>query len=161
MLVTYQFHEDKRRIDLQIMGSNRVFVMRSSNTHQYQQWVENLKFSIDSSIGAKLKISLESYRYTDEEKQTFKFHRFLRMLEDVFLDQAETGDLLLCSNKKKFSIQQMKKPSHVDRVFVIFKLNEANNQAILSERDKLHILRICGVRKGIVLEKWSDFKIYC
>lgn len=102
-----------------------------------------------------------SYRFTDEEKISFKWWRFLRILEDVFLDQAETGDLLLCSNKKKFSMKSMKTPSHVDRVFVIFKLEEANDQVIVSEHDKIHILRICAKRKGIILEKWSDFKVYC
>jgi hypothetical protein len=55
----------------------------------------------------------------------------------------------------------MSKESYVDRVFLIFKLNEANNEVIVSERDKVHVLRICAVRKGIILEKWDDFKIYC
>ena len=63
--------------------------------------MDNLKFSIDSSIGAQKKISLESYKFTDEETQSFKYWRFLRILEDVFLEQVETGDLILCSNKKK------------------------------------------------------------
>ena len=55
----------------------------------------------------------------------------------------------------------MKKQCHVDRVFVIFKLNEANGQVIYSEPDKVHILRNCAQRRAIILEKWSDFKLYC
>ena len=55
----------------------------------------------------------------------------------------------------------MSTPSHVDRVFIIVKLNEANHEVILGEKDKVHILRICAVRRGIILEKWTDFKVYC
>ena len=93
-----------------------------------------------------MKISLRSYQLTNAEEQSFKFWRFLRVLEDVFLDQAETGDIVLCSNKKKFSLQQMKKPCHVERVFVIFRLNAANDEDILSERERVYILRICAVK---------------
>jgi hypothetical protein len=83
-------------------GSKRVFVMRGTTTHDYQRWVEAIKQSVDTSIGALKGISLESYRFTDEETKSFKYWRFLRILEDVFLSQVETGDLLLCSNKKTF-----------------------------------------------------------
>lgn len=55
----------------------------------------------------------------------------------------------------------MKKPCHVERVFVIFKVHEANDQPILSEKERVYILRICAVRQRIILEKWSDFKKYC
>lgn len=105
VLVNYKFQDDKKRIDLQIHGSTRVFELRCSGTHQYQRWVDNLKFSIDSSIGKRMQISLQSYKLTQAEEQSFKFWRFLRILEDVFLDQADTGDIILCSNKKKFSLQ--------------------------------------------------------
>lgn len=55
----------------------------------------------------------------------------------------------------------MKKPCHVERVFVIFKVHEVNDQPILSEKERVYILRICAVRQRIILEKWSDFKKYC
>jgi len=121
--------------------------------------VDNLKFSIDSSIGKTKQISIQSYKL-DQDGQSFDYWRFLRILEDSFLEQAETGDLLLCANKKNFSIKNMKVPHHVDRVFVIFKLNEANNEVIAAEHDKVHILRICAQKQAIILESWNDFKKY-
>lgn len=45
-----------------------------------------MKVNIEASIGKKMKISLKSYNFTAEEQQSFKFWRFLRILEDVFLD---------------------------------------------------------------------------
>jgi hypothetical protein len=59
--------------------------------------------------------------YKDDVAQTFKFWRFLRMTEDVFLNSVETGDLLLCSNKKH--MKKMTMEHYVDRVFIIVKLN--------------------------------------
>lgn len=32
---------------------------------------------------------------------------------------------------------------------------------ILSEKEKIFILRLCAIKNGIILEKWSDFKKHC
>lgn len=58
--------------------------------------------------------------YKDDVAQTFKFWRFLRLSEEAFLNTAETGDLLLCSNKKKMKKVTME--HYVDRVYIIVKL---------------------------------------
>jgi hypothetical protein len=58
--------------------------------------------------------------YKDDVAQSFKFWRFLRIAEDTFLNSAETGDLLLCSNKKMMGKMTME--HYVDRIFMVIKL---------------------------------------
>lgn len=157
----YEFIDDKRIINLQIKGSDRQFSMRTQSQSQYDEWVESLTLNIDSSKGAQKMITMDSYRFTEEDKQSFEFWKFLRILEDVFLDEAESGDLILCANKKKFQIQKLKKPSYVDDVFLILKLDQLNGQQFLHEHDKVHILRNCPESCSIIMEKWADFKAYC
>lgn len=157
----YTILQQKRIIELQINGSPRIFQLKCPDIKTFQGWIDHIKYSINTSIGRKKNISLLNYRFSAEVVSQFKFWRFLHILEDVFLDQVQTGDIVLCSNKKRFSLQQMGTPSHIDRVYILLKLNEVNNQAIGAAQDRVYVLRLSAEQRSIILDKWSDFKKHC
>lgn len=80
-------------------------------------WQRRLRHSINSSIGKLKQLSLDKYK--DDISNWFDFWRFLRIDEIGFLQQAEVGDIVLSSVKKKFQVGQ--KPT-IDKVGMIVKL---------------------------------------
>ena len=77
-----------------------MFRFRLRNDEDYQGWKQNLEKVISKSNGALKDLKLEDCM--DQVESGYKFWRFFRLSEDSFIDQAETGDVILCSNKKRF-----------------------------------------------------------
>ena len=116
--VVSDFNEVTLRIDLRISGSQRVFQLKLKDENEFAEWKEHLTHAISKSNGKLNKLSMNAYK--EDVAQTFKFWRFLRISEENFWGQAMTGDLLLCSNKKK--LKKVTFEHYVDRVFIIIKL---------------------------------------
>ena len=49
-------------------------------------------------------------------------------------------------------------PHHVERVFLIFKVDP---DELAISHEELHVLRISAEKQGLILEPWSEFKQYC
>ena len=121
---------------------NRIFRFRLRTCCDYEGWRENLERVIKNSNGAQRNIE-----FSDCMKQVesgYKFWKFVRISEESFLEQAETGDIILCSNKKAF------KDLHVDRVYILIRLISG-----------LHVLRPAeNFENGVLIETWEKFQRY-
>lgn len=95
------FAEKDNSITLQLKGSERTFNLRCSNGEEFNEWKRKLNHSIEASIGKKRDIAMNMYK--TNINQVFDFWRFLRIPEQLVLDQAELGDIILCLKKKKFT----------------------------------------------------------
>ena len=127
-----------------------------------------IKTSINQSIGYLR--NLDTLWYEESLTKSFDFWRFLRLHEASLFEQAETGDLLLCSNKHGFDITKLSVPHHVERVFLLFKVDpdqhplteeeqkQGMTQFNVKNNEELHVLRISAEQQGLILEPWSEFK---
>ncbi len=64
------------------------------------------------------------------------------------MNEVQTGDLILCGNKKKisdFHFSNFEKPHFVDRVFLVIKKDFQAADADKSIENRIFILRICSV----------------
>mmetsp|Transcript_2852 Transcript_2852/g.4862 ORF Transcript_2852/g.4862 Transcript_2852/m.4862 type:complete len:162 (+) Transcript_2852:286-771(+) len=73
---------DQSKIDLKIVGSNRVFNLRCAEKRDFDTWRYRLNHSISISAGFKKKLSLKFY--IEDISKFFDFWRFLRIPEDAF-----------------------------------------------------------------------------
>lgn len=94
-----EYFDQTRKINLRIKGSNRVFHLRARNTENYETWKRKITHSVNSSNGVLKDLTIDTY--SEDVESSFKFWRFMRISEEAFHQQAETGDLLVCSNKSK------------------------------------------------------------
>lgn len=65
-----------------MIGSNRTFYLKCSDTETFNQWKKRLEHSINGSTGAKKELSLDMYK--DEVNLVFDFWRYLRISEEAF-----------------------------------------------------------------------------
>ena len=138
-----KFNDIGARFTLQIRGSSRVFNMRLKTDEEYKRWKREVDAALAQSQGQQQDISIQQYQ--DKIQTAFKFWRFHRFDEAQFLTQAQTGDLILCSNKKLLNNQQ-----DVHKVFILVKLVQG-----------LQVLRPAQFSQGdIVLETWEEFQRY-
>ena len=86
-------------IFLRIRGEQRIFQFKCANQLDYDIWKEKLQKVINESQGKIDKTDISQYK--GEVNQNEKFWRHLRIKEKEFLDKADTGDIILCSNVKK------------------------------------------------------------
>lgn len=77
----------------------------------------------------------------------------MRISEEAFLQQAETGDILLCSNKSK-NIKSIggKESQDVVGVFLIIKVNAEQDS------NNLRVIRPGTTKEGIMLDDWEQFQ---
>lgn len=131
-------------------GCNRVFNLRCAASDA-EAWEEALETSIQNSIGRKRNLDIMWFEKSLEK--SFKFWAFLRISEKQFFEQAESGDIILCSSKASF------KHSHrVSRVFLLLRLDERQYEdgEVTTFRDqKHHVLRIDSEKSQVVLEPWA------
>ena len=81
--------------------------------------------------------------YKEDINQHEEFWRHLRINEEGFLNQAESGDLIFCEDKKK-----------VKKVYLLMKMqidNEGQNE--------LHVVST-GRDQGVIIGTWEQFKEY-
>lgn len=97
-----EYNDNEMKIKLTLGGSKRSFDLKFLNKFEYQTWQAKLHHSIDKSMGKLKGLSLSDY--SDDVNQLFEFWRFLRVPEGLFLAQADVGDIILCLQKKKFSL---------------------------------------------------------
>ena len=78
----------------------------------------------------------------------------MRISEEAFHQQAETGDILLCSNKSKnlATIGQSGQQDVVG-VYLIIKLN-------VEESNNLRVIRPGTSEQGIMIDDWEQFKLF-
>lgn len=81
--VQVDLKETQYKIDLKIMGSNRVFNLRCPNADVYEVWSRKLQYAVNSSLGKIKQLSMEKYKHDINSK--FDFWRFLRLEEESFL----------------------------------------------------------------------------
>lgn len=123
-------------------------------------WQGKLHHSIDKSMGKLQGLSLISY--TDDVNQLFEFWRFLRVPEGLFLAQADVGDIILCLQKKKFSLSN--RLQAIEEICLLIKLdtdegNFGGNQG--PSQSELYVLRAGSTKQeAVILQKWEDFRIY-
>lgn len=138
-----KFNDIATRFTLQIRGSSRVFNMRLKTDEEYKRWKREIEGVLTQSQGQQQDISIQQYQ--EKIKTAFKFWKFHRFDEAQFLSQAQTGDLILCSNKKL-----LKGEHDVHKVFILVKLVQG-----------LQVLRPAQFSQGdIVLESWEEFQRY-
>ena len=99
------------------MGSNRVFNLRCADKPTYDLWKLKIGHAINTSAGKIKEIKLE--QYLGNISSQFEFWRYLRIPEEGFQKEVETGDLILCQTKKRFKMNA----SSIDRIGLIVKLN--------------------------------------
>jgi len=78
----------------------------------------------------------------------FKFWRFLRVAEVAFLNQAQTGDLILCTRKKldlNFSNRDNKEYA---KVYILFRLAPKDRSKAGNDEEEINVLRIDNIRSG-------------
>ena len=75
-------------------------------------------------MGRQKGLSLSEY--TDDVNQLFEFWRFLRVPEALFLAQADIGDLILCLQKKKFTLAN--RLAAIEEICLLIKLDSGDTQ---------------------------------
>lgn len=96
------FNQGELKITLTMDGSTRIFELKAPNMADFLMWQGKLQHAIDLSLGKIKGLSLVDY--SDDINQLFEFWRFLRVPENIFIAQADVGDIILCLQKKKFSL---------------------------------------------------------
>ena len=142
------------------MGSKRVFNLRCQDPQAYDTWMVKLKHSIFSSNGFKKKLSMNMY--IEDMSNYFDYWRFLRITEDAFIRQAEVGDLILCSTKKKVNIPRrqevLRSQTMVQHLCLVVKLQTGVPE---KKKDEVFIIRVGNnLDQGIVIQSWEEFRIY-
>lgn len=56
------FNQSGFKIDLQLMGSNRVFNLRCANMEEFSKWRKKLTHAINTSLGKLKEIKLDAYK---------------------------------------------------------------------------------------------------
>jgi hypothetical protein len=153
-----EFFDETRRINLQIKGSDRVFNLRATNQDSYETWKKKITHSVKSSNGVLKDLTIASY--SEDFENSFKFWRFMRINEEAFHQQAETGDILVCSNKST-NIPIIKsiggngaEYQDVVAVYVIIKLN------VEGDANNLRVIRPGTSEEGVMLDDWDQFKLF-
>ena len=82
------------KIDLELVGTDRVFNLKCLDDASFATWKARLSHSLAHSTGTLKQLTVKSY-YTDIDKFQL-FWRFLRITEEAFQLQTEIGDLILC-----------------------------------------------------------------
>lgn len=147
------FMDLQLKIDLKLMGSNRVFNLRFSDEKSFKEWQRKLRYSISTSFGKIKELRIDNYK--DDVDAKFEFWRFLRIHENNFNQEAEVGDLILFVTKKKLKLgAKLGVAPQPDRIGIIIKLNSENNQS------EIYILRAGDhLNRPLILQSWSDFRI--
>lgn len=92
--VNYTFSEKDIKIELQIKGCDRRFLLKAQDLNSWRLWKHKLSYSIERSSGKKRDLGM--IKYTSDINQMFEFWRFLRIHEQLMIQQAEVGDIILC-----------------------------------------------------------------
>lgn len=147
------FMDLQLKIDLRLMGSNRVFNLRFQDEKSFKEWQRKLRHSINTSLGKIKELRLDNYK--DDINAKFEFWRFLRMHEDNFAHQAEVGDLILFATKKKLKLgAHLGVAPQPDRVGIVIKLNTDDKHS------EIYILRAGdSFNRPLILQSWNDFRI--
>ena len=149
------------KIGLQPKGCDRVFNLKCSKD-SYEAWKRNIQTSIESSVGYIRDLDMSWFE--SKLEKSFKFWSYLRIPEKSFFEQAETGDILLCANKKSFDIKKMKTANPVDRVFLIYRMDVRTSQiGNLHDKElgRHYVLRVDAKNKCVILDEWTSFTEYC
>jgi hypothetical protein len=100
--------------------------------------------------------------YTDDVNQLFEFWRFLRVPEALLLAQADVGDIVLCLQKKKFSLSN--RLQAIEEICLLIKLDTEDSAfggGADPSQSELYVLRAGSTKQqAVVLQKWDDFRIY-
>lgn len=81
------------QFDLCLTGCKRVFKLKAQSKEQFEEWTQTLKIAIERSNGFKNNLSINTKDFS------LDFWRYDMIDEKSFLDNAETGDLLLFRGK--------------------------------------------------------------
>ena len=65
------------KVDLKLMGSNRVFYLRFTDEKKFKDWQRKLKHSISTSLGTIKLLKIDNY--LDNIGKKIEFWRFLRI----------------------------------------------------------------------------------
>lgn len=154
------YNANELKVQLALLGSKRCFALKFQNQAEFEIWQAKLNHSIDRSSGKQKELSLGDY--TDDVNQLFEFWRFLRVPEALFLAQADIGDIILCLQKKKFSLSN--RLQAIEEICLILKLdtdvdNFGGGQK--QNESELYVLRAGTTKQqAVILQKWEDFRIY-
>ena len=148
-----EFQDLQHKINLKIMGSERIFNLKCSSQDNYMIWQKRLRHSIKSSLGKIKEIRLDKYR--DDVSKHFDYWRFLRIDEQSFSEEAEIGDLILCQSKKKLVLGQNKE---ANKVAMVVKIHSDVNA---TDKSELYVLRVgTDPNQPIILQSWQDFRLF-
>ena len=83
--------------------------------------------------------------YKDNINQMFEFWRFLRIPEEMLLQTAEVGDLILCLGQKKYNLNNMS--SAIEEVCIIVKLDDEEDgiqatKMVGKPKQRLYVIRV-------------------
>lgn len=132
---------------MKIKDSERVFKLLGENNFEFIKWENAISNCITRSQGQKKSLSFSSY--SKDPKQVFQFLESQKLYEKAFIDQIDSGDILLSELNQKSD----------KFVFLILKLDGLNKQYINNLADKIYILEIQGDDNKVCLVPWGEFKV--
>ena len=144
-----EYLDEQFKINLKMAGCSRIFHLRCQKQESYMDWKTKLQDSIGLSNGKNQGLSMSLYK--DDLKKDHEFWRNLRIQENLFKEEAQVGDLILCLTKNGRDVEQL---------FLLVQLDTGNQRGSMKSND-LFVLRIgSSLDSGIILQLWSEFRIY-
>jgi len=131
--------KDEKHLKITPIGGRRVFYFKAETDEEGKKWFETLEAHMKASFGFVTPLN---------KVVTFKkYWKYDRMSEDRFLEQADTGDIILFKTKNiSASIQRSFTRSEYDHVGLI--LRYSTGEIVLFEATG---------REGVGLCRWKTF----
>lgn len=138
-------------IDLRILGCDRVFHLKSSQHEVFKSWEEALKTTTQKYNEMQNEMNNKRGKIISEIEFAVDFWRFDMIDEHDFLQQADTGDILLFRGSHLGAkITRKWTHGHVDHAAMIVKLKRTMGNSIF-------MLESVMVR-GVSFASWDMFK---